>query len=267
MYAYLHFLYGLKKISSRESFTSIYLFSKNIIVKTGIILLIAIAATTGDGFAQRNDSQSDDEQLAAQLMMEGDFEKAAAIYEELFEKSSSPNIYNNYLRCLIELEEYRKAQRLVGTQIDNNPGRARFEVDLGYVYTRAGNTRKAKRQLEGLIDDMEIHPSVISDLANAFLFRDFVEYALQTYQKGREHLGFSYPFNMQLAGIYEQKKEYDAMMQEYVELAILDDSYLEQVQGILQDAINNDPDFEKSDALRRILLQGSQRNFIANNVC
>lgn len=206
------------------------------------------------------DQQSSDEQLAAQLMSEGNYEKAVILYEELFEKDQGPVIYNNYLQCLLELEEYRDAQKVVRSQISDNPGRARFEVDLGYVYTRSGDSRKARRQLEGLIKDLPNHPPSVTDLANAFLFRDFADYALETYLKGREMLGDAYPFNLQIASIYEQKGDYSNMMSEYVELVIIDESYMEQVQGLLQDAVNDDPDLVKSDALRRVLLQGSQRN-------
>ncbi len=206
------------------------------------------------------DRQSSDEQLAAQLMSEGNYEKAVVLYEELFEKNQGPVIYNNYLQCLIELEEFRDAQRVVRSQISNNPGRMRFEVDLGYVFTRAGDSRRARRQMEGLISDLPNHPPSVTDLANAFLFRNFTDYALQTYLKGREMLGDAYPFNLQLASIYERKGDYSLMMTEYVELVILDESYMEQVQGLLQDAVNDDPDLAKSDALRRVLLQGTQRN-------
>ncbi len=205
-------------------------------------------------------SLSTDEQLAAQFFSEGDFERAAALYEELFEKDPSPLIYNNYLQSLLELEKFRKAERVVNSQIKNNPGRARFEVDLGYVHTLAGDTRKAKKQMEGLIRDLPNHPPAVTDLANSFLFRDFTDYALQTYNKGRNMLGDTYPFNLQFADIYQRKGNFEKMMSEYVELAILDESYLEQVQGLLQDAINDDPEFEKTDALRRVLLQGSQKN-------
>lgn len=210
--------------------------------------------------AQQVSQSSSDEQLAAQFLAEGDYERAAAIYEELFDDDVSPAIYNNYLRSLLELEDYRKAQRVVNTQIDRNPGKPRFEVDLGYVYTLAEDNRKARRHLEGLIKDVPVNPRAITDLANAFLFRDFDDYALQTYQKARNQIGSEYPFNRQMAEIYERMGDYDKMMEEYVELVVLDESYMETVQGILQDALNNDPEFVYSDALRRVLLLGSQRN-------
>jgi tetratricopeptide (TPR) repeat protein len=211
--------------------------------------------------AQQGNESSSDEQLAAQFLAEGDYERAAAIYEELFEDNDvSPVIYNNYLRSLLELNDFRKAQRVVNTQIDRNPGKTRFEVDLGYVFTLAEDNRKARRHLEGLIKDVPVNPRAINDLANAFLFRDFVEYALQTYQKGRNLIGAEFPFNRQLAEIYERMGDYDKMMEEYIELVVMDESYMETIQGILQDALNNDPEFVYSDALRRVLLVGSQRN-------
>jgi tetratricopeptide (TPR) repeat protein len=225
------------------------------------ILILVLAFSSLIVNAQPPDQQLiNDELLAAQLLAEGQFEKAAVIYEEIFEKNPTPLIYNNYLRCLLELGEYRKAERLVNSQMRLNPGRSRFEVDLGMVYTRSGDLRKARRQLENLIKDVSLHPISITELANAFLFRDFDDYALQTYLKGREALGVSYPFNLQIAAIHQRKKDYQAMMSEYVELAILDNTYLEQVQGLIQDAINDDPDYTKTDALRRVLLQGSQSN-------
>ncbi len=212
-------------------------------------------------FAQQVTEQSADEQLAAQLLAEGDYERAAAIYEDLFEdENASPVIYNNYLRSLLEMEEYRKAQRTVNEQISRNPGKVRFEVDLGYVYTLAEDNRKAKRYLEAMIKDVPVNPRAIVDLANALLFRNFVDYAIQTYLKGRNQLGSEYPFNIQLAEIYQKKGDYELMMQEYVELVVLDESYMEMVQGILQDALNEDTEFVYSDALRKVLLIGSQKN-------
>jgi len=223
------------------------------------ILVIFLHTTS---FSQQATVQSSDEQLAAQLLAEGEYEKAAAIYEDLFddEEESSPAIYNNYLRSLIEMEDFRKAQRVVNTQINRNPGKARFQVDLGYVFDLAGDSRKTRRHMVGLIKDVRINPRAIVDLANAFLFRDFVDYALQTYMKGRSELGAEAPFNIQVAEIYERMGEYDKMMEEYIELVVLDESYMETVQGILQDALNEDIEFVYSDALRRVLLVASQRN-------
>jgi tetratricopeptide (TPR) repeat protein len=225
-----------------------------------IILGIFLVVFSLELFAQQIDSLSSEEQLAGQLLRDGDYEKAAVLYEELFEKRPTALIYNNFLRSLFELKDFRKAERIIKNQIKDHPGRARFEVDLGYLYFLENDERKFRRYMEGLIKEMSPDPSSIHELANAFLFREFDDYALQIYLKGRQTFGYSVPFNMQIAEIYSKKGDYLNMMAEYVELIIIDESSHEQVQGILQDALNDDPDSQKADNLRRVLLQGTQKD-------
>jgi tetratricopeptide (TPR) repeat protein len=218
------------------------------------IVLLFFTLTT---FAQRDDSGSSNEMLAVRLMQEGEFAKAASLFEELYEKNPTLMIYNNYLRCLLELQDFRKAERVVRNQIKNNPGRIRFEVDIGYLQHQMGDGRQARRHLEKLIADVPSAPSAINDLASAFLFRNYEDYALQTYLKGRS--AHPHQFHLQIADIYHRRRDYPSMMREYIELAVADPASIEQVQGLLQDAINDDPEFHKTDALRRILLQSSQQ--------
>ncbi|MBW6478840.1 MAG: hypothetical protein K0B37_05370, partial [Bacteroidales bacterium] len=224
------------------------------------IFLVLFLFITASAYAQRDEDTSSDERLANQYLREGEFEKAVVLYEELFEKAPTPVIYNNYLQCLIELGEFRRAERLVEQQISNNPGRWRFQVDLGYVFDKSGDTRKSRRHFDSLIRSLSAHPPSVNDLANAFIFREYFDRALETYLQGRSMLGNSYPFNLQIAAIYSQRGEHDKMMTEYIDLISLDDSYIENVQGLIQDELNNDPDFSKSDALRRVLLERSQRD-------
>lgn len=224
------------------------------------IFILLLPLLTVTVYAQRGEDYSSDERLADQYMREGEFEKAVVLYEELFEKDPGPVIYNNYLQGLIELGEFRRAERLVERQIQTNPGRLRFQVDLGYVYDKAGDTRKFRRHFDSLIRSLSAHPPSVNDLANAFIFREYFDRALETYLQGRNILGVSYPFNQQIAAIYSKWGQHDKMMTEYIDLIALDDSYIETVQGLIQDELNSDPDFRKSDALRRVLLERSQRD-------
>lgn len=206
------------------------------------------------------DEDTSDERLAAQYFHNGQYERAVVLYEELFEEQPTEVIYNNYITCLLELEEYRQAERVVKSQIDNNPGQIRYEVDLGYVMKRAGNTRRAKRHFENLVDNLPGRPQGIINLADAFMERGMSDLALETFKKGRSEIGERHPFNIEIAEIYKKIGDYDNMMAEYVDLIVLDSGKMEKVRGLLQDAINDDPEFEKNDALRRVLLRRSQRS-------
>ena len=202
--------------------------------------------------------QAADEQLAAQYFREGDFERAAALYEGLAEGDDSPVIYNNYLESLIKLQDFRKAERLVRSRIRQFPGQALFEVDLGRIFEASGNQRQARRQFDGLIESLPAEARSIIDLAGAFETRRMNERAIDAYLQGRRLLGSSTPFHLRLAALYERQGNFQAMMTEYVQYLELRPSEEEFVKGLLQDALSSDPDFAKNDALRNLLLQKTQ---------
>ncbi len=204
--------------------------------------------------------ETTDERLAAQYFREGQFEQALALYEELFAEDPTPVIYNNYLESLFALEEYRRAERLVRGQIDNHPGDIRYEVDLGWVHHRAGNSRRARRQIEGLINDLGARHQDVIDLAMAFETRGFLDRALETYMRGRRLLGDRHPLHLRIAGIHEKKGDFVSMMEEYVDYLNKQHDEMQRVRGILQDAITNDPGFERNNALREVLLTRTQRH-------
>ena len=200
-----------------------------------------------------------DEQLAAQYFREGDYEKALALYEEIFNAQSSPITYNNYLETLLMLEEFRKAERLVNEQIRRSPEEIRFQVDIGLIYSRSGNQRRERRHMDGLINDLQADHTQVIDLALAFEGRGFIDLSLAALLRGRELLGESHPLHLRIATLHEKRADYNAMMVEYINYLIDYPGDGERLRGILQDAIANDPGFERNDALRRILLSRTQR--------
>ena len=203
---------------------------------------------------------STDERLAAQYFREGDFERAVAIYEELYEENPSRLIYNNYLVSLLELEEYRSARRLTEARQESHPGEVRYAVDQGWVEERAGNARRARRHFDGLIDDLQARYASVVDLATAFETRGYTDRAMETFRHGRELLGGEYPLHLHLAELYEKKGDYKSMMEEYLDYLNEFREDMDRVRGIIQDAIANDPDFSRNEALRSVLLARTQRH-------
>lgn len=202
---------------------------------------------------------STDEQLAAQYFREGEYEKALAIYEEIFDENSSPIVYNNYLESLLVLEEFRKAERLVNQQISRFPNDIRFQVDIGLIYARSGNERRQRRHMDGLINDLEANHRQVVDLAIAFEARGFVDRALEALMRGRRLLGDSHPLHLRIAALHEKKRDFTAMMNEYVDYLNDFPNDADRLRGILQDAVSNDPGFERNEALRRVLLGRTQQ--------
>jgi len=199
-------------------------------------------------------------QLAAQYFREGEYEKALALYEELFRHSPTTVIYNNYLQSLLALEEYSRAESLVRTQMRVHPGDVRYELDLGWVFHRAGNSRQERRHFDRLIGRLEAGAEAVVDLALAFEHRGFADRALETYHRGRELLGDSHPLHLRIAALYDRTGNHRAMMEEYLDYMVEHPNEMQRVRGLLQDAIANDPGFSRNDALRRVLLVRTQQH-------
>ncbi len=230
-----------------------------------IILLTFLFYTVIPAFSQINSEKStsdfdNDEKLGAHYYSTGEFDKAVVIYENLYNKKPTPFYYSYYLNCLIELKDFKKAEKIVKKQGRLNKDSQKYIVELGYVYNKAKRPDKAKKQFELAIKELKSEQQNVIDLANDFLVRDEQEYAIKTYQKGRKILKKTYPFNFELAEIYEKKGDYQKMMNEYIELLDFNVSYLQNVQSKLQIIISEDISNNTSEALRNVLLDKVQKH-------
>lgn len=204
--------------------------------------------------------QTTDEQLAAQYFQNGEFDKAADLYEQLMDKNPNPFYYNNLLQSLINAKDYKKAEKVVKKRIKQNQNDIRLSVDLGYVYATSGDAKKADKQYLETIENLQHNQQQIYDLANAFMVRMLNDYSALTYQKGRKLLNNANSFSIELAMIFEASAKYQEMMDEYLNLLISDANYLTYIQARLQAVLNNDKESKKSEIIKSSLLRKAQKN-------
>ncbi|MFA4851851.1 MAG: tetratricopeptide repeat protein [Bacteroidales bacterium] len=230
--------------------------NNSVLNKHGIISILLIFSINTVSFSQTET----DEQLAAQYFQNKEFDKAVVLYEKLYGKKQEYIYYTPFLNCLVELKDYKKAEKIIKKQIKVHPLIPQYGVDLGYLYLAQGNETLAKEQFESLIKKAQQEKQYVIDLANAFLYRNETDYAIQTYLKARKLMKGSYPFNMELADIYDSRKEYEKMMDEYISLIEFSVSYLDDVQNLLQTMLAEETDNNKNTALKNILLKRTQQN-------
>ncbi|MCK9616466.1 MAG: tetratricopeptide repeat protein [Lentimicrobiaceae bacterium] len=199
------------------------------------------------------------EQLALQYMMNREFDKAVEIYEDLYNKNPTQYYFSNYTFCLIELQNYEKAEKIIKKHIRSHPKEPKFLVDLGYVYSKEGEQRKSENAYNEAIEKMKPDRQQITELANAFLVKRENERAIETIKKGRNLLPDKYPFSIELADIYERQEDWSNYYNELLDLIIFDYQYLQNVQNKLQDNLTNDPENKKNEAFRNILLKRIQK--------
>ncbi len=209
------------------------------------------------GFEQKPKQESDD-QLAAQYFQRKEYEKAVVLYEKLFKKSNNNLNYTYYLYCLIELKDFKSAEKLVKSQIKEFPDILKYSVDLGYVYAEEGEQGKANKQFDETIRQIRPDRLQVTEAANSFLIRGQLDYAVASYRRGSEIIR-NYPFYLELGDLYNQAGNYSMMIDEY--LNYLDYNYQNPslIQTKLQTALSNDAENKISEMLGKSLLKRIQK--------
>lgn len=201
-----------------------------------------------------------DEQLGLQYFNTREFDKAAVLFERLFDEKPTLFNYTYLLQSLLEIGDTDKAEKIVKRQARKNPDDLRYLVDQGYVLIRSNQSKQAAKIFDEAIKDLPANQQKIAELANAFQVKRETDYAIRTYLKGRQLLSPAYTFGFELAMIYETQGNFDKMISEYLDLLETRPDMQNQVQDRLQNSLNNDPDGLKSEALRIALLKKVQKN-------
>jgi lipopolysaccharide biosynthesis regulator YciM len=209
---------------------------------------------------QTNAADNNDEQIAMQFFQDKEYGKAAEVYERLYTAKPSPYIYSYYLFCLVEIQDFGRAEKLVKSAQKSDPGALKYMVDNGYIAYRRGDPEKARKIYEDAIKKLGPNQQQIFDLANAFITRNENDYAIRVYIKGRQLLNNSYPFGFELAMMYERTGEFRKMLDEYFGLLETNRSYLTTIEDRLQFNLANDPDNSKNELFRKYLLELSQKD-------
>jgi tetratricopeptide (TPR) repeat protein len=208
--------------------------------------------------AQSEPEPSPDEQLAVQYYQAGEFEKALVYYEKLYSKKQSELYYTYYVDCLIHTKDFKKAEKIIRKQMKSYPYDLSYRVNLGSLFQAADHPEKAKKEYEQAVRDISPNQNQIFDLAKSFIALKEYDYAIETYLKGRKLLSF-YGFHFELAEVYESKKDYAAVANEYLDAVSNDERSLQSVQNVMQDKFNKTSDPKKNEILKNELLHRIQR--------
>jgi len=182
------------------------------------------------------------------------------LYEKLYREQPTSFYYMYYFHCLIELKEYKEAEKLIKGQRKNDPRAIKYLVDLGYLHYREGDVEKSRKLYDEALKELGPDQQQIFDLANAFILKGENGYAVEVYLKGRELLEGSYPFSFELANVYQRSANFDGMFEEYLNLLEVNQSYLNTVQDRLATTLADDPENIKNEQFRNALLTRVQQN-------
>lgn len=147
-----------------------------------------------------------DETLAASYFENGEFDKAAELYQSLWEKNNGDvTFYTPLYKCLLALKKYDALEKVIRKEIKKNEGNPQFVVDLGYMYSQIPDANKAKDQYEKAMKEMKPTETAVRNLANIFEAYKLYDNEIAVYTKaGKMGRDESY-FSMELGNAYLYK--------------------------------------------------------------
>ena len=176
------------------------------------ILLLALLLPAL-AMAQRNA----DDALALQYYQNGEYEKAASIYEKLFSKPANATLYyDQYLNSLIKIKRYDEAENLVKKMIKLIPENYAYQIDFGRILHEQGQQTKASERYNNLIKNLPENEHAIREISISFYRASAYDYAIKTLLQGRKVLKDEGIFAYDLISLYRFQKNKPMLIQEYL---------------------------------------------------
>ena len=196
-------------------------------------------------------------QLAFQYYQSKEYEKAAALFEDLFNESSA-QVYLSYtINCLIEIKDFQKAEKMINKQIRKNKRDLLNYIELGYLYKIQNKLKEATEQFDYVIKNLPANQNIINSLASSFVSKREFEYATQCYEKGKKLV--TYNFHLELANVYAYQRLSQQMVDEYLDLIAEDPAQVDYVQNNLQSRMVGNFDENLKEIFKKSLIKRIQK--------
>lgn len=214
------------------------------------LLFIFILFTVSNVKAQL----STEEALAVQYYQTGDYEKAAIIYERLFNRTKNLSFYDPYFNSLLKTRKYDEAEKLARSHMKSQPEVYTYSVDIGRVYLEKGEESKSSEWFNSLIRNLPANEFAIKDLAITFYRAEAYDFSIKTLLTGRKLINNENAFIYDLLSLYRFRKDKVMLIQEYILLLGVNPQALQQAQNVLANILedNNDYNILKSALLRKL---------------
>lgn len=224
-------------------------------MRSKFFLHIVIILTSAFNYAQ-----STDEKLANHYYNEGDCEKALPYLEKVYQENPSKFIFNRYLECTRNLGDEKDVIKLIENQIKIYPNNYEYYITLGSAHENQGNTRKAEKTYEDLIENLSPSSRDIINLQKAFSSAGKNQLALRTLEKGRTLLKNNYPLNAQFAEVYGALGETEKMINEYLGLLDYNPNMINTLQMLIPRMIDfEEENSESYEMLKNSLIRKTQK--------
>ncbi len=218
-----------------------------------IFFLITYLALSTFAFAQ-------DDFLAKQYFADGDFEKAVAFYEKLVEKNPRRTEYvQDLVACYQQLERYQEAENFLNQRLNDRNPYPTLLIDLGYNYALQEKEEMAQTYYDKALDIISKNPNYGYAIGLQFQKYSLLDMAIKAFQTSMK-LNPALNFNFQLARIYGEQGNVEAMYNSYLNLVIDGKTSKSNILRSIDDFVSKDAEDKNNILLKKVLLERAQKN-------
>ncbi len=178
---------------------------------------------------------SQNTRLAQQYFQNGEYEKAAELYDQLYQKNGRNDFFfERYFDCLLAMEDYDNAEKIIQKQIRRNDGNVKHYVSYGTLLERLGRPAEAEEKFGLAIEKLPADQYSVTRLASSFMSQTKYDYAIATYEKGAKLLRDDRIFAYNLGDLYRRKGDSALMITSYLNSLEENPERIRQLKTIFQ---------------------------------
>ncbi|WP_461532495.1 tetratricopeptide repeat protein [Sinomicrobium sp.] len=201
---------------------------------------------------------SQEEILAQQYFDGGEFGKALALYEKLYETNPRSSYIRQLVACYQQLEQYDKAEEVLQQASTRKNASPLLFIELGYNCGLQEKKEEAEAYYNKAIEAVIQRPAYAYTVGQGFQDKNLLDRAITTYEKGKE-LDSKINVDYQIAQLYGEKGDMDKMYNSLLDLiSSRKNTNLSTVRQIIARFISEDPSNPNNVLLRKLVLKRAQ---------
>lgn len=184
-------------------------------------------------------------ELARQYFDDGEYEKAAAIYQSLWNKNKANTTYMDALTdCYMALRNYDAAAKIVSDAIHQFPGQLQLRVPYASLLNKMDKPKEAQQQYDYILKNLPANPSIILLTSRALDKSGKSDIAINVLEKGREMLPPGSIFTYDLSQLYLKTGQQEKMLALALDQLIEDPGYYNLFTSSIQRSFVNESEYD-----------------------
>lgn len=164
-------------------------------------------------------AQNNNQKLAYQYYINGDYDKAIIIYDELNTSRLSINTYSPYFISLCNVDKFPEAEKLAKKFYTKYPDRLNYLADIIISQFKRGYIKKSDYNLKRLYKKMTGQNSQTIQIANRFQSFNMYKQALEIYNRS-QLINSNFQYDLQKAQLYAFLGEDELMIDQYLDFLL-----------------------------------------------